>query len=288
MTENDLDIAMKELKDTSTVLCFHAELVRSPHNASTEHADPTHYTTYLNSRPPELEVDAITLINQLHQRYPSLRVHIVHLSAALALPLVRAAKASKLPFTVETCFHYLSLSATEIPHGHPEFKCAPPIRDASNREKLWEALLDGTIDCVVSDHSPCVAEVKKIKEGDFMKAFAGISTLGLGLSVLWTECSKRGIGIEKIMDWVSANTARQAGLENRKGQLKVGHDADIIIWDPTAEFKVTKETLHFKNKLTAYDGLLLRGLVQRTYVGGRLAYNSATGFDGLEPAGKLL
>lgn len=183
-------------------------------------------------------MDAISLITTLHRQYPKLRLHIVHLSAALALPLIRAAKSSGLPLTVETCFHYLCLTSEDIPHGRPEFKCCPPIREESNREELWQALLDGTIDCVVSDHSPCVASLKKMEDGDIMGAWGGISTLGLGLSLLWTEGRKRGVGIGKIVEWVCTKTARHAGLNSQKGELKVGYDGDLIIWDPEAEVKV--------------------------------------------------
>ncbi|KZT07861.1 allantoinase [Laetiporus sulphureus 93-53] len=290
VTENDLQSAMEELKNTSTVLCFHAELDRSVHTSgSPEPADPTLYSTFLESRPQQLEIDAISLITTLHRKYPALRLHIVHLSAALALPLIRAAKTSGLPLTVETCFHYLSLSAAQIPRGRPEFKCCPPIREEGNREELWEALADGTIDCVVSDHSPCVASLKRMDEGDFMGAWGGISTLGLGLSLLWTEGSRRGLEIERVAEWVCAKTARHAGLEHRKGHLKVGYDADLIIWDPKVEFEVTKELLNFKNKMTPYEGLTLRGRVEKTYLGGTLIYDHfAGGFEGLIPSGKLL
>lgn len=223
-------------QDVPTVLCFHAELDTAQPDVSL--SDPTLYTTFLASRPQQLEVDAIKLITTLHAQYPSLRLHIVHLSASAALPLVRAAKASGLPLTVETCFHYLALSAAAIPHGRPEFKCCPPIREEANRDALWEALLDGTIDCVVSDHSPCVAELKRCEEGDIMAAWGGISTLGLGLSVLWTEGSKRGIPIARVVDWVAGRTAKHAGLHERKGQLAVGLDADIIVFDPDADVRV--------------------------------------------------
>ncbi|KAI0366095.1 allantoinase [Pilatotrama ljubarskyi] len=288
VNESDLRDAMTELKDTSTVLCFHAELETSPQRFASEPSDPTLYSTFLASRPQQLEVDAIALITRLHKEYPSLRLHIVHLSAADALPLIRAAKASGLPLTVETCFHYLTLSAQHIPHGRPEFKCCPPIREDANREALWEALLDGTIDCVVSDHSPCVASLKKIDEGDIMSAWGGISTLGLGLSLLWTEARKRGVGIERLVDWLCAQTAKHAGLADRKGQLKIGHDADLVVWDPEAQVEVTKEQLHFKNKLTPYEGLKLNGRVEKTFLRGRLIYNASEGFNGLEPVGDLL
>ena len=160
--------------------------------------DKIAYSTSLAFRPEQLEVDAIMLITSLHARYPSLRLHIVHLSAAPALPLTRAAKAAGLPLTVETCFHYLALTAQDVPAGRPEFKCCPPIRGAANREALWNALREGTIDCVVSDHSPCVASLKNVESGDIMGAWGGISTLGLGLSLLWTEGRKRGVSIAQL------------------------------------------------------------------------------------------
>ena len=167
-----------------------------------------------------------------------MRCHIVHLSAGSAIPMIREAKALRLPLTVETCFHYLCLAAEDIPLGRPEFKCCPPVREASNRELLWDALKDGTIDCVVSDHSPCVLELKHMDDGDIMAAWGGISTLGLGLSLLWTECRKRGISIARIVDWTSRKTAEHAGLGDSKGQIKAGYDADFVLWNPDAEFIV--------------------------------------------------
>ncbi|EJF58144.1 allantoinase [Dichomitus squalens LYAD-421 SS1] len=290
VNEDDLRLAMNELQNTSTVLCFHAELDKTASTvAAPADADPTLYSTFLASRPQQLEVDAIALITALHRQYPSLRLHIVHLSASDALPLIRAAKQSGLPLTVETCFHYLTLSAQHIPHGRPEFKCCPPIREEANREALWAALLDGTIDCVVSDHSPCVVSLKKVEEGDIMSAWGGISTLGLGLSLLWTEARKRGVGIDRLVDWLCVKTAKHAGLDDRKGTIQVGYDADLLVWDPDAETKVTKESLNFKNKLTPYKGLALRGRVDRTFLRGLLIYDGAVnGFTDLEPVGALL
>lgn len=196
------------------------------------------YTTFLSSRPQKLETDAISLIISLLHAHPSLRCHVVHLSAASALPAIRAAKSAGLKLTVETCFHYLTLSAEHIPHGHPEFKCCPPVRDTANQDLLWEALLDGTIDCVVSDHSPCVAELKKLDDGDIMSAWGGISTLGLGLSVLYTEAMKRGVSLAQLIRWTTESTAKHASLDGHKGSLKVGWDADLVFWDPKAEYEV--------------------------------------------------
>lgn len=210
---------------------------------------------------------------------------------------------------METCFHYLCLSANDIPNGHPEFKCCPPIRNESNRNQLWKALLDGDIDCVVSDHSPCVIELKKVEEGDIMTAWGGINSLGLGLSLLWTEGRKpeRGATLSQIVHWMSKRTAEHAGLDTVKGSLAVGLDGDFVIWDAEAEFQgsigsglivrvrltrqpqVSKEQFHFKNKLSAYEGLVLRGVVQQTFLRGNMVYDrSQNGFDGLDPVGKLL
>jgi allantoinase len=281
---------MKELQDQSIVLLFHAELESDSCSVQNhEEHDPTAYQTFLSSRPQELEVNAISLITVLQEKYNSLRCHIVHLSASSALPIIRAARSRGLNLTVETCFHYLCLSADDIPHGQPEFKCCPPIRSDSNRDALWEALIDGTIDCVVSDHSPCVAELKKFEEGNIMTAWGGINSLGFGLSLLWTEGRKRGISLGQIIRWTSEETAKHAGLSSSKGRLSVGYDGDLVIWDPTAEFKVSKEHFHFKNKFSAYEGMVLNGVVQQTVLRGRVAYDrTQNGFDGLTPTGKLL
>lgn len=221
---------------------------------------------------------------------------------------MRAAKAAGAALSVETCFHYLAFRAEHIPAGRPEFKCCPPIRDDANRAALWAALLDGTINFVVSDHSPCVATLKRCDDGDIMAAWGGISTLGLGLSVLWTEGRKRGASIGRIVEWTCVNTARHASLDMQKGKIAVGYDADIIVWDPDTEFKVrrvqhelppvrshnsamqvTKESLNFKNKLSPYEGLTLSGVVEKTFLRGQLVYNRVTGgFANLKPCGKLL
>lgn len=198
------------------------------------------------------------------------------------------------------------MHGAEVPKGQPQFKCCPPIRGAENRDKLWEALLDGTIDMVVSDHSPCVAELKKPETGDFMDAWGGISTLGLSLSLLSTEAQKRGIPFERVLTWCSANTALHSGLADRKGGLVVGKDADLAVWDAEAEFKVcdfsalkdagsrteppvfqvTKESLNFKNKLSPYVGLSLTGQVVQTYVRGALVFDRETGFS--SPSGEFV
>ncbi|KAF8633355.1 hypothetical protein AX17_004527 [Amanita inopinata Kibby_2008] len=272
VSEEDVGTAMEEIQDEDTVLLFHAELDDHSHLGQND-SDPTLYSTFLDSRPEQFEVDAISLITALQQSYPNLRCHIVHLSAASAIPIIRAAKAAGLKLTVETCFHYLCLSSNDIPRGHPEFKCCPPIRDTRNQDRLWDALKAGIIDCVVSDHSPCVAELKRLDDGNIMDAWGGISTLGLGLSLLWTEAKDRGVSIGQISRWTSKNTAKHAGMGASKGELKVGYDADFIIWDPEAEFEVTSESLRFKNRLSPYVGQTLRGRIEQTYLRGNMIYD---------------
>jgi allantoinase len=294
-------------QDTGSVLLFHAEVDDDPTPPGGDaEMDRRAYDTFLNSRPEQFEVVAISRIVALQKAFPALRCHIVHLSAARALPIVRGARAAGHRLTVETCFHYLCLASDAVPDGRPEFKCCPPIRDAANREALWEALLDGTIDSVVSDHSPCVVELKKLEEGDVMGAWGGISTLGLGLSLLWTEGRKRGVPIGTILRWLSENTAGHAGLGDRKGKIAVGYDADLVIWDPDAQYtvgfllfsslngdqiaaQVTKETLQFKNKLTPYEGMVLSGRVEQTILRGSPIYNGISDtFKNLGPVGILL
>lgn len=228
------------------MLLFHAEL-ETEHIQAETGSDPTLYNTFLESRPQVLETNAIDLVIELQRKYPTLRCHIVHLSAASALPAIRAAKAAGARLTIETCFHYLVLASDSIPDKQPQFKCCPPIRDESNRNALWEALKDGTIDCIVSDHSPCVAELKRLQDGDIIQAWGGISTLGLGLSLLWTEGGKRGIGIGDIVRWTCEATAKHASVNDRKGALGVGYDADLLIWDPDAELKVLDDILPSTN-----------------------------------------
>ena len=224
------------------MLLFHAEIDTAPKEISPLANLPDNskvlYSTFLNSRPEKLERDAISLITTLQRTAPSLRCHIVHLSASSALPIIRSAREAGLNLTVESCFHYLCLSSEQVPPGNPQFKCCPPIRTAANKELLWKALIDGLIDCVVSDHSPCIASMKNFDDGDIMGAWGGISALGLGLSLLWTEGRKRGITVRQIVDWLCVKTAEHAGLANIKGKLELGYHADLIIWDPEVEWTV--------------------------------------------------
>jgi allantoinase len=220
-------------------LLFHAELGDDFILNELKAPDSRQYSYFLASRPQTLETKAISLVIELQNAFPTLRCHIVHLSAASALPMIREARSIGSRLTVETCFHYLCLSAEDIPDGHAEFKCCPPVRETTNRDKLWDALIDGTIDCVVSDHSPCTLELKSLEAGDIMAAWGGISTLGLGLSLLWTEGRKRGVTVGQIVNWTSKKTAEHAGLQSSKGSIKVGWDGDLVLWDEEAEFEVS-------------------------------------------------
>ncbi|WVN86610.1 allantoinase [Cryptococcus depauperatus CBS 7841] len=269
VSEEDVLKACHVLQGTNALILFHAELESHSvvHSYTT---DPSHYDTFLHSRPPSLEISALRLILRIARLYPSLRFHIVHLSTALAIPLIKEARADGLAnLTVETCFHYLCLREEDILINATQFKCCPPIRDEANRQALLGALLDGTIDYVVSDHSPCVPELKK---GNFMDAWGGVSGLGLGLSLLWTELADR-VSLGKVVDWMGRLQAEQVGLQGKKCVLKRGAAADFVVFDPEQEFEVTLDTLRFKNKVSPYLGKTLKGKVEQTYLGGRLVWD---------------
>jgi allantoinase len=214
------------------------------------------------------------------------RIHIVHHSSSDALPLLRRAKEDRLPITVETCPHYLTFAAEDVPDGATEFKCCPPVRERDNRELLWEALGEGVIDMVVSDHSPCTPQLKLRESGDFLQAWGGIASLQFGLPVMWTNSRERGFGLTHLTDWMSRRPARLAGLSHRKGELKAGYDADLVIWDPEATFQIEPSIIQHKHKLTPYDGRLLNGVVESVYVRGQMVYDH--GQFSAEPAGQLL
>eukprot|EP01006_Ploeotia_vitrea_P035637 TRINITY_DN65915_c12_g1_i1.p1 TRINITY_DN65915_c12_g1~~TRINITY_DN65915_c12_g1_i1.p1 ORF type:complete len:508 (+),score=279.79 TRINITY_DN65915_c12_g1_i1:34-1524(+) len=237
--------------------------------AKEEEEDVAEYATFLNSRPKEMENTAIDMVIRVC-RDTGVRCHIVHLSSADAIEPIRAAKKEGLPLTVETCFHYLYFRAEDIPRGVTKFKCCPPIRDEKNREALWAALQEGVIDMVVSDHSPCTENLK-VKD-DFMSAWGGISSMQFGLCILYTLAQQRGISLRQVQRWISVRTAELIGLADRKGQLEVGFDADMCVFDPTVKRAVRKGDIAFKNKVTPYEDEELLGLVQRTIVRGRTVF----------------
>lgn len=197
------------------------------------------------------------------------RVHIVHHSSADALPALREAKQTGVPITVETCPHYLAIAAEEVAEGATEYKCCPPIRERENCEQLWSALKDETIDMVVSDHSPCPPEMKLRDQGDFMAAWGGISSLQLRLPIVWTEARRRGFSLPDVARWLGSAPASLVGLQDRKGALAAGHDADLVIWNPAKQFRVEGIKLHHRHKLTPYEGRVLDGVVEKTFLRGR-------------------
>jgi allantoinase len=285
--EANLLEAMPELAKFGAVLLVHAEVPEPIESAAEElkNENPKDYQTFLKSRPREAENQAIELMVRLC-RETGARVHIVHHSSSDALPLLKSARAEGLPLTVETCPHYLTFAAEEIPDGATHFKCCPPVRERENREKLWEALADGTIDMIVSDHSPCTPNLKLLEIGDFLEAWGGIAALQFSLPVIWTQIEKRGFGLPDLTRWMSASPAKLAGLDNRKGKIAAGFDADIVIWNPEKEFEVVPEIIHFKNKITPYSGMNLRGVVEATYVRGAKVYEN--GVFAAKTEGKLI
>jgi len=275
--ESDLREAMPKLARLGAMLIVHAEVPGPIEGACCQMSDQEGeasrtYEAFLRSRPRAAENEAIELMIRLG-RETGCRIHIVHHSSADALAMLRAAKASGQQITVETCPHYLHFAAEGIRDGATEFKCCPPIRERANREQLWQALGDGTIDMVVSDHSPCPPEMKLREKGDFMKAWGGISSLQLRLPVMWTEAETRGFTLNQLAEWLCGAPARQIGLAARKGSIAVGNDADLLIWNPNREFRVTPELIEHRHKLTPYAGETLRGVVEKTFVRGEIVYD---------------
>jgi allantoinase len=273
VTEGDLRAAMPELARLGAPLLVHAELPGPIESAAAALSgrDPQQYQTFLHSRPRAAEDEAVALMLRLC-RETGARVHIVHHSSSDSLPLLRAAKANKLPVTVETCPHYLTFAAEDVQAGATEFKCCPPVRERENREKLWEALREGVIDLIVSDHSPCTPHLKLQERGDFMQAWGGIASLQFSLPVAWTGAESRGFTLRDVTEWMSLRPARLARLHHRKGELRVGYDADVVIWNPEAEFRVEPSIIHHRHKLTPYNGRTLKGVVEAVFVRGRKVY----------------
>lgn len=323
----DVEKVMTELADEPTTLMFHAEMIPPITDSVGDHVQWSlpplapigplnEYRTFLASRPSSFETYAISQILSLAHLAPNLPLHIVHLSAIEAIPLLREARAAGIKITAETCFHYLALAAEKIKHGDTRHKCCPPIRTQSNQDGLWDELLredDSVIKTVVSDHSPCTPELKLLppyltgnqlptppsedekEPGDFFNAWGGVSSVGLGLPILYTSAHKKGRDItpEHIAKWCCENTARQVGLERSKGQLAVGFDGDVCVFDDEAEWVVGEkgEGMLFRNKVSAYAGMRMRGVVRETWVRGSKVWErggKGGGFLGEKPRGKLL
>lgn len=286
VAEADLQEAMPELARLDALLIVHAELPGPIDccSGAVDGAAASDYATFLASRPRAAENEAVELMIRLSREFGT-RVHIVHLSSAEAIPLLREAQADGVRITAETCPHYLHFAAEEIPHGATEFKCCPPIRERENREELWRGLAAGTIDMIVSDHSPCPPHMKLAETGDFLAAWGGIASLQLRLPIVWTEARRRGFSLHDLTKWLCENPAKQVRIDSRKGSIAPGRDADLIIWNPDASFVVDAASLHHRHKITPYHGETLNGVVQKSFVRGRKIYDGA--FTS-QPLGALL
>ncbi|MFI5754949.1 allantoinase AllB [Streptomyces sp. NPDC051569] len=278
LDQEGLARSLAEITGFGGLLIVHAE---DPHELDTapRRGGPA-YADFLASRPRNAENAAIAGLIE-HAKRLDARVHVLHLSSSDALPLIAAARRAGVRITVESCPHFLTLTAEEVPDGATEFKCCPPIREAANQDALWQGLIDGTIDCVVSDHSPCTTE---LKTPDFASAWGGISSLQLGLPVIWTEARRRGRSLEEVARWMSTAPAALAGLA-RKGAIEAGRDADFAVLAPEETFTVDPAELHHRNQVTAYAGKTLHGVVRSTWLRGtRIASAGVLA----EPAGRLL
>lgn len=281
-TEADLRAACPILKKHRVPLLAHAELdlgsaPRPPYRS---------YRDYLASRPDEMEQRAIEVLISLCREYRT-PIHVVHLATASALGILRAARGDGLPLTVESCPHYLYFSVDELRDGDSRYKCAPPIRDANNRDRLWkEGLQAGIIDLIASDHSPAEPQIKAIRDGDLSTAWGGIAGLQFTLPVVWNEATRRGVGIEQVSRWLSSAPAALLGLSGRKGSLQVGADADVVVWSPEERVRITPENIQHRHKITPYEGRELLGAVKTTYVRGQMVFEQ--GWFSQEPLGNVV
>ena len=275
--EAELRAAAPHIAATGLPLLTHAELPSALRSASETppQGDWRRYASWLASRPDEAEVEAIRLMLRLCDEF-RFRLHIVHLATAKALPDLQAARARGLPVTVETCPHYLHFAAEAIPDGSTLHKCAPPIRNAENREALWQALRDGVIDLIATDHSPCPPPWKHLDTGSFKTAWGGIASLSVALPVVWTDILKRGLAIDDLVRWMSSKPAALAGLSHRKGAIAEGCDADFVLFDPHAQFVVATSDLHTRHPISPYVGENLRGKVLATWLRGQEVFRDGT------------
>lgn len=278
LDQEHLSVSLAEIAGFDGLLIVHAE---DPHQlaAAPQRSGPQ-YADFLASRPRGAENDAITQLIAQAKRLGA-RVHVLHLSSSDALPLIAAAKAEGVKVSVESCPHFLTLTAEEVPDGATEFKCCPPIREAANQDALWAGLADGTIDAIVSDHSPSTTD---LKTADFATAWGGISSLQLGLPAIWTEARKRGHSLEDVVRWMASGPADIAGLHD-KGAIEAGRDADFAVLAPEETFTVDPAELQHRNRITAYAGKTLHGVVKSTWLRGRRIMTDGT-FT--EPTGRLL
>ncbi|ELR02447.1 hypothetical protein VC83_07170 [Pseudogymnoascus destructans] len=325
VSSKDVALVLETLATQPTTVLFHAEMippitdsigddVQASLLPAYPHGPLDAYSSFLASRPPAFETYAIEEVISLAHLAPSLPLHIVHLSAIQAIPLLREARQKGIKITAETCFHYLSLASEDVATGDTRHKCCPPIREASNRDGLWAELneLNSVIQTIVSDHSPCTPELKLLPDhlsvaepgtaddgkakGDFFASWGGISSVGLGLPILWTSAhnqtaqQKPALSIIDVVRLCCVNTTKQVGLEHLKGALKEGLDADICVFDDEGSFVVEKTDMLFRNKVTPYQGKRLKGVVRETYLRGTKIYGREEGVVGKsqKPSGILL
>ena len=281
VTIGDLHNAMPLIEKTGLPLLVHAEM-DTPHSGLLGlKKHPTSYQAYLKSRPKSWENHAIEMLLYLCKK-TNCRTHIVHLSSADLINTLKKAKET-LPLTVETVPHYLYFNAEDIPDGETIYKCAPPIREAKNNDKLWHGLKNGTIDFIGSDHSPAPPSLKEIESGNLAKAWGGISGLQFTLPVVWTmvhpeiigKAQPLGFTLLNIVKWLCSNPAHFLGL-TEKGSIEVGKDADLTIWNPDLTFTVEEKNIQHRHKITPYLGKILRGGILQTYVGGDLVFDNGT------------
>ena len=252
-------------------LLVHCELDQEGDHAHFLQKKPRSYQAYLQSRPKEMENKAIDMLIRLCREYEC-RCHVVHLASEEALPMIAAAKRDGIPLTVETCAHYLIFTAEQIADGETQFKCAPPIRTYYTREALWEALKKGLIDFITTDHSPAPPDIKSLDEGNFMTAWGGIAGLQFLLPAVWTAARHRDIPVEKIAFWLSERPAAFIGLQNSKGKIELGFDADLVVWQPESSFIVTPNIIEHKHKVSPYEGMELFGVTEAVFLAGERKY----------------
>ncbi|MEO8148364.1 MAG: allantoinase AllB [Bacteroidia bacterium] len=273
--EEHLRKALLTLKKYNKPLLVHCELDTIHDDLKFLDENPKSYAAYLKSRPKSWENNAIKLMIDLC-RETHARVHIVHLSSAESIEQIQKAKTEGLPLTVETAPHYLFFNAEEIPDGATQYKCAPPIREKENNEKLWNALRKGIIDFIATDHSPALPELKEIESGNFKKAWGGVAGLQFSLPAVWTKAREKNIPITQMAKWLSENPAKFIGLENIKGKIQKGFDADIVVWNPEKKFTVKENMIQHRHKITPYLNRELFGVAEQTYVNGRKVFDNGS------------
>lgn len=288
VTEADLLEALPHLAELGAPLLVHAELpgpIEAVKAQRSPFASGKVYQTWLASRPRAAENEAIALLLRLAMEH-NVHIHVVHLSSAESIAQIHHAQSASVEVSVETCPHYLTFAAEDIPAGATQFKCAPPIRERENREQLWQGLREGTISMIVTDHSPCPPAMKYLEKGDFLYAWGGIASVQLSLPATWTEARQRGFTFSDLANWLCEGPARLAGLYGKKGRIAAGCDADLVIWDPDAVFRVEPERLQHRHKLTPYAGRELMGIVEATLLRGEIIYER--GSFSSAPTGRVL